>query len=236
VYDNVAQEPGFTTGWGFACLIRGLPKTVLFDTGADGEVLLSNLNRIGVAPSQIDAVVLSHPHRDHTGGLRALLTRNGNLTVYVLSSFPASLLRMARKHGARVVVVSGPRELVPGIHSTGPLGVRPKEQTLVVQSARGAVVVTGCAHPTIERVVREVRNRHGGPIALLLGGLHLLKADRARLDRVVAALQTAAVQQVAPSHCTGKAATERLHVEWGERFVPSGCGAHFSLPLRAQAR
>ena len=41
VYDNVAHERGFATGWGFACLVRGLPTTILFDTGADGRVLES---------------------------------------------------------------------------------------------------------------------------------------------------------------------------------------------------
>jgi 7,8-dihydropterin-6-yl-methyl-4-(beta-D-ribofuranosyl)aminobenzene 5'-phosphate synthase len=113
------------------------------------------------------------------------------------------------------------------------MGARPEEQALVLQSAEGAVVVTGCAHPGIEHIVREIHERNVDPIALLLGGLHLLQADRARLDRVVAALQAATVRSVAPSHCTGDTATTRLRVTWGKRFLPSGCGAHLSLPLDA---
>ncbi|MGD8863552.1 MAG: MBL fold metallo-hydrolase [Myxococcales bacterium] len=233
VYDNVPGAPGFVTGWGFSCLIRGLRETILFDTGADGETLLSNLRRLGVAPEDIDVVVLSHAHRDHTGGLRALLSRHGDKTLYLLSSFPESLKRMARSRGARVVTVEGPRQLVPGAHTTGPMGARPQEQALVLSAAAGPVVVTGCAHPGIERILARVTELHAGRVALLIGGLHLLRADAARLQRVIAALRAARVQRLAPSHCTGDAAIGRLKAALGERVVAGGCGVHFELPLSA---
>ena len=69
VFNNVPYKEGLETSWGFSCLIEGLDKTVLFDTGGNGDILLSNMQRLGLAPEAVDAVVLSHIHGDHTGGL-----------------------------------------------------------------------------------------------------------------------------------------------------------------------
>jgi metal-dependent hydrolase (beta-lactamase superfamily II) len=66
VFNNVPLREGLQTAWGFACLIEGLDKTVLFDTGSDGDILLSNLRRLGLDAKPIQAIVLSRNHWDHT--------------------------------------------------------------------------------------------------------------------------------------------------------------------------
>ena len=73
LYNNVPHAPDCRCQWGFACLVRGAEETILFDTGGDGRVLLANMQRLGVDPGEIDCVVLSHSHGDHTGGVRELL-------------------------------------------------------------------------------------------------------------------------------------------------------------------
>jgi 7,8-dihydropterin-6-yl-methyl-4-(beta-D-ribofuranosyl)aminobenzene 5'-phosphate synthase len=73
LYNNVPYTPDCRCQWGFACLIRGTEETILFDTGGDGRVLLANMERLGVDPGEVDCVVLSHSHGDHTGGVRELL-------------------------------------------------------------------------------------------------------------------------------------------------------------------
>jgi 7,8-dihydropterin-6-yl-methyl-4-(beta-D-ribofuranosyl)aminobenzene 5'-phosphate synthase len=88
VYNNVPHAPGLTTAWGFAAVIAPGADTVLFDTGGDGPTPLANLRRLGIDPDSIDAVVLSHIHGDHTGGLEDFLTRRPNVTVYMPRSFP----------------------------------------------------------------------------------------------------------------------------------------------------
>ena len=82
VFNNVPHKAGLESGWGFACLIESPEQTVLFDTGGDGGILLSNMQHMGLDPSSVDAVVLSHIHSDHTGGLEAFLVQNPNVTVY----------------------------------------------------------------------------------------------------------------------------------------------------------
>ena len=84
VYDNEVLRKGLKAGWGFSCLID---NDVLFDTGGDGVALLYNMEKLCINPSDIKAVVLSHGHGDHTGGLSDLLEENQNLSVYALASF-----------------------------------------------------------------------------------------------------------------------------------------------------
>jgi 7,8-dihydropterin-6-yl-methyl-4-(beta-D-ribofuranosyl)aminobenzene 5'-phosphate synthase len=67
VYDNNPGAPGIAPDWGFACLIKGTPQPILFDTGGDGTILLGNLGRLGIAAAEIGVIFLSHFHGDHTG-------------------------------------------------------------------------------------------------------------------------------------------------------------------------
>jgi len=67
---------------GEAILIETENKKILFDTGQTPEVLRYNMASLGLAPEEIDAVVLSHGHYDHTGGLPWLLKANSSLEIY----------------------------------------------------------------------------------------------------------------------------------------------------------
>ncbi|MFW5946801.1 MAG: MBL fold metallo-hydrolase, partial [Candidatus Natronoplasma sp.] len=71
LYDNEAKRP-LKSDWGFAAFIEGEEK-ILFDTGNDGDILESNMQKMDVDPSKIDKVVLSHEHHDHTGGLFSII-------------------------------------------------------------------------------------------------------------------------------------------------------------------
>jgi 7,8-dihydropterin-6-yl-methyl-4-(beta-D-ribofuranosyl)aminobenzene 5'-phosphate synthase len=68
--------------WGAAYIIDTPKKRILFDTGLTGRVLLHNLEALNVAVGSIDAIVLSHAHTDHSGGLEAILRKNGGIPFY----------------------------------------------------------------------------------------------------------------------------------------------------------
>jgi 7,8-dihydropterin-6-yl-methyl-4-(beta-D-ribofuranosyl)aminobenzene 5'-phosphate synthase len=170
VYDNQADE-GLKSGWGFSCLIEAQEK-LLFDTGDDGENLIYNLRQLNIQPESIAAVAISHNHWDHTGGLKEFLKLNNNAKVFHPKSF------------------SKPTEILPGVYSTGALGTFIKEQSLVINTQKGNIIVTGCAHPGLENIIEKAEQL--GTIYGVVGGFH----GFSRLEK----LQK--IELIAPCHCT----------------------------------
>lgn len=225
VFNNVAYRTGLVARWGFACLIESPGRTVLFDTGGDGAVLLGNMERLGLDAGEIDAVVLSHVHGDHTGGLRHLLERRPAATVYMPGSFPASFQREVKRMAAAAETVTGPGKLMDHLYSTGEMGRGVKEQALIVDTPAGLVVVTGCAHPNVADMAEQAGAQRGRTIHLLMGGFHLGGRSDAEIREIIRRLQALGVEKVAPSHCTGERATAMFREAWGEDFVEGGLGA-----------
>lgn len=71
--ENTAGIPYVLAEWGQSLLIQTDGKSLLYDTGPSG-VIIENAKRLNVDLSNIDAIVLSHGHYDHTGGLADVLT------------------------------------------------------------------------------------------------------------------------------------------------------------------
>ena len=220
VYDNETLDPNLVSAWGFACLVG---DDLLFDTGGDADRLLYNMAAMGIDPLKIKAVVLSHAHGDHTGGLGGLLNTGVRPTVYVLRSFPGQFKESVRAITA-LVEVGGPVEIRPGIHTTGAVGTHPVEQALAVETASGLIVVTGCAHPGVVTLVRQARESVGGEVALVMGGFHLGGVGRGQINRIIADFRDLGVRQVAPCHCTGDQATRAFAEAYGDDFIRVGVG------------
>lgn len=230
VYNNVPHAPGLTTAWGFAAVIETGTGTLLFDTGGDGPTLLDNMARLGIEPAAVDAIVLSHIHGDHTGGLDDFLAVHPDVTIYMPASFPAAFRRAAERRGARVEAVDGPRRLFANLYSTGELGDGTDEQALIIDTGSGLIVMTGCAHPGIVGIAEAARAYLKKDIQLLLGGFHLGGRSTAENRATVTALRDLKVRKVAPSHCTGDEAIALFRAAWGEDFVAGGCGAVIEVP------
>jgi len=236
VFDNYPHREGLVTSWGFSCLLRGAGKTVLFDTGGDGAILLNNMRRLGIDPREIDLVVLSHAHGDHTGGLGALLAFNPGVVVSLPAAFPVSFKEQVRDAGASVVEVNGPQELDEGVLSTGELGSGPIEQSLVLRTDQGLVLITGCAHPGIVNIAERTNEIHGGdPVRLALGGFHLRDENEEALRRVLSRLQALGLRRLGPSHCSGDLTREVCRRTLGEGYLELGVGAELS-PLGEHLR
>lgn len=224
VFDNLPGPPNLKTGWGFSCWITAGDKTILFDTGADGPTLLANLATLKLDPANLDMIVLSHAHSDHTGGFDALLPKAPNAAVVVPMSFPEGIKRRARNHGHEVIEVSGPRELSPGIWTTGELGEAIREQSLAIVGKQGVAVVTGCAHPGIARVVETAESVTQQGVLLAVGGFHMQRQVRSQVRDAIAELVDSGIRRVAPSHCTGDWAKQRLQEVFGDGYIANCVG------------
>ena len=136
--------------------------------------------------------------------------------------------------GANFQLIDKDTEISPGIHlvtlvseKTGTLELR--EVSLALETPEGMVVVVGCSHPGIDKIVADVVtiNPH---VHLIVGGLHLVVANDSDIEKTVTALHdTYKVEYVAPGHCTGEPAFEALKKSFGNHYLFAGLGA--TLPL-----
>jgi 7,8-dihydropterin-6-yl-methyl-4-(beta-D-ribofuranosyl)aminobenzene 5'-phosphate synthase len=225
VFNNVPYQAGLKTGWGFACLIEGLDKTVLFDTGGNGDILLTNMQQLGLDPKEVDLVVLSHSHGDHTGGLDAFLAHNPDVTVYMPESFPAAFQHEVKRLGAVVETVSKSQRLFDSVYTTGEMGRATREQALIVDTPQGLIVITGCAHPNVADMTERAKTYLGKNIYLLMGGFHLGGSSEAEIRTIIKRLKALGVKKVAPSHCTGDTAMRLFREAWTDDFIEGGLGA-----------
>ncbi len=224
VFDNYASNDALTTGWGFSCVVEARGKTILFDTGGDGNILLSNMDKLDIDPGEIDMVFLSHNHGDHTGGLAAFLARNSDVMVYIPNYFPDTMRELITSNGAKYVDILEPAEIAPGIHSTGEMKGRVNEQAMIVDTGEGLVLINGCAHPGIVDVINRTKEILDGKILLVMGGFHLKDMDDARLRAIIDAFRDAGIKSVAPSHCSGDRCRELFRKEYGESYIDNGLG------------
>ncbi|MBL7065785.1 MAG: MBL fold metallo-hydrolase [Anaerolineae bacterium] len=223
VYDNNEYAPTLRATWGFACWVEAGEATVLFDTGGDGPTLLGNMAKLSLDPLAIDAIVLSHIHGDHTGGLAGLLETGTRPTVCVPAAFPASFKADVRAR-ADLVEVTEPVEILPGVYTTGQMGSRTVEQALVVEAGAGWVVLTGCAHPGIVEMVHQAKEVAAGEVALAMGGFHLGGASRDQIEGIIAEFRRLGVRRVAPCHCTGDRARQIFAHAYGADCTLAGVG------------
>ncbi len=218
VFNNEVADSTLASSWGFACLIRGYGKTILFDTGGNGDTLLMNMRSMGLDPRSVQIVALSHEHEDHTDGLPAFLEANPQVEIFMPGAFPDKIKDTAAK-AAKVNLVRGPVEICGGVRSTGELGDKTIEQALCLRTPRGLIVLTGCAHPGVQKIVAAAKEQTGEEIYMVGGGFHLGEADPAEIERVVAGLKALGVKKIAPTHCTGDKAVAALRAAWGDSIV-----------------
>jgi 7,8-dihydropterin-6-yl-methyl-4-(beta-D-ribofuranosyl)aminobenzene 5'-phosphate synthase len=231
VYNNVPYDEDLTTSWGLSMFIQGLEDTILFDTGGDGSILLSNMEKLEINPQTIETVVLSHIHTDHIGGLATLLEENNRVTVYLPSSFPANITKSITDMAKEVVTVDKPQEICAQVWSTGELGTSIKEQSLIIATDKGLIIITGCAHPGIVNIVESAKEYLNQDVYLVAGGFHLMFYKESEVNEIIKELKSLGVKKISPSHCTGGRPIELFKAAWNENFIDLGCGAKINIPI-----
>lgn len=132
------------------------------------------------------------------------------------------------------VTVDAPLEVVPGVHLLSlvseTIGTKElRELSMAIETPQGMVVVAGCSHPGIERIIAEA-SKIDRRIHIVFGGFHLPAATDQEIARIAAALHdTFHVERIAPGHCTGEPAFYLFKRTWKDRYTYAGVGSVIGL-------
>lgn len=260
--DYYANREDLKTEPGVAYLIRADDTTILMDVGYNKKKehpspLLHNMEKLGINPGDIDVLYISHAHLDHLGGMKEQKERTfslshgkvhiGRVTVYA----PEQLSPSEFNQGPEVKVESAPAVIRPGIVSMGIIprylflmGMTREQNIAVNVRGKGIVLIIGCGHQTIERILERAKKLFSEPIYGVIGGLHFpVNGGRIKLgplnvqhlvgsdappwkgisvndvDAAIAALKEAnpSLVQLSP-HDSSDWSLERFRQAFGERF------------------
>jgi len=231
LYDNYLHKEGTKADWGFSCLIEGTEKTILFDTGTQPQILMHNVEVLGVDLKKVDQVVISHDHGDHTGGLTAVLEINPNVTVFFPVSFRPEFGRQVESLQAEARTVDKPIEICRAVYLTGEMGDEIKEQSMIIDTPKGLIIVTGCSHQGIVNILKRAREMRDKPIRLVFGGFHLGRKSEAEMQEIIAAFKSLKVEKCGATHCTGDAQIAMFKKAFGENYLPMGTGRVIEVPV-----
>ena len=163
---------------------------------------------------------------------------------------PRADKRSVQSRESNAIWTTRPSEIVPGVHVTGEIPrmtsfeevggpffldltcTQPDpladDQALYIESARGLVVLLGCGHAGVVNTLKYVSQITGRKrIHAVLGGMHLLRASRKRIEATGDALERFRVRVLAPGHCTGSAAVAYFWNRFPSRTVECATGSHF---------
>jgi 7,8-dihydropterin-6-yl-methyl-4-(beta-D-ribofuranosyl)aminobenzene 5'-phosphate synthase len=136
--------------------------------------------------------------------------------------------------GANFELVDNNTEIAPDIHLIALVSDKPgtlelRELSLAISTPAGIVIVVGCSHPGIDKIVAAA-STFNPRVRLIVGGFHLVTAGDSDIERMVTALHDQfKVDYIAPGHCTGEPAFTALRKAFSDRYLYAGVGTTLSL-------
>lgn len=116
------------------------------------------------------------------------------------------------------------RKICEGVHTSGVIEGWIKEQSLVLETEKGLVLMTGCAHPRVVNIINRVRDIFGKDIFMVLGGFHLAGFEKKEIREIIRNFRSSGIQKVGPAHCSGDEARTLFQEEYQEDFIKVGVG------------
>ena len=222
IFNNKTISENFIGGWGFSCLVD---NKIMFDTGESAEYLSKNMQMMGIDAALIEAIVLSHDHWDHTGGLAAILGKKGGVKVYGCPGFSPELKNKIILLNGNLVDTDKLYEInrnifvtgaIPGVYKGHPID----EQALIVRTVNGITIITGCAHPGIVNMVEIVKGWFTDDrIYTVLGGFHLQSKSHNEIVQIARRFTELNVNKAGPAHCSSDQAIDIFQEWYGENFI-----------------
>jgi 7,8-dihydropterin-6-yl-methyl-4-(beta-D-ribofuranosyl)aminobenzene 5'-phosphate synthase len=267
--ENTARGPGLLAEHGLSYWIECNGRHVLLDSGQSG-VLTGNAYTLGIRLDETGALILSHGHYDHTGGVAGVLRVGRSVAVYAHSEVFARKFTRNHEGSVREIGMPPPSEkairdarngfiatdqsttVFDRLVATGPIprltdfedtggdffldeactqrDLLVDDQSVFFNTAKGTVVLLGCAHSGVVNTLRFIRQLTGNrPIHTIIGGMHLIDAALHRIERTIEAFRQFGIEQFAPAHCTGMQATVALWNAFPGRCSTCPVGTRFEF-------
>lgn len=257
---------------GLSLLVEARGGRVLFDLGESGTVLRHNAAILQADLAAVDSVVFSHGHTDHTGGMEVVaglltgkpLVAHPDVFVERFSGRDRHSIGLSPERGRtigqamRLHLDAAPREVVPGVRTTGEITARPfpegrgkdhvvragdeyvpdpyrDDLSLVLTVRDGVVLVLGCAHAGVLSILAAVREQYNAPLLAVIGGTHLGAADRDTLRLVAREFEAIGSPKLLLNHCTGADSLFYLRYLMPDLVRPFGAGAQVEFSEEALA-
>jgi 7,8-dihydropterin-6-yl-methyl-4-(beta-D-ribofuranosyl)aminobenzene 5'-phosphate synthase len=178
--------------------------------------------------------------------------KTGNTHTYRNISMPHPRTELEAL-GARFVLNTAFTEIAPGMYLTGEVpretlfekndprlvilqegayvpDTIPDDQSLVLSTAQGLVVVLGCAHAGIINTLTHIANHlPGQSLHMVIGGTHLGYLDKQQVADTIAQFKSFSIERIGVSHCTGLAAACQLKQVFGDRFFFATAGSEIII-------
>lgn len=180
-----ASRPGLQTEAGVSYLIQTDRSTILFDVGfnrqkRDPSPLLHNMQALGIGVADFDTIVISHNHVDHVGGMKWTRHRTFSLGTEQLDLAGKRVFTPVPMTypGLAPVQAENPTVIAEGVATTGTIPRQlligwVEEQALVVNvTGKGLVLIVGCGHQTVPKLLSRTQAVFSEPIHGMVGGLH----------------------------------------------------------------
>jgi len=224
IYDNYSKMEDVKADWGFSVVITGLEKEILFDTGTKPDIFESNFRKTDLDPSKIDILVFSHEHGDHTGGVSSFVKMRTGIPVIFPHSFSTGFRQSMEKQGLKPLLVKDPAMICTHLYTSGQFDYSIPEQALVLDTEKGLVVLTGCAHPGIIDMLKDIKTKFNKNIYMVLGGFHLLNKTEKEMDAIIADMKSLGIVKCGATHCTGEKQIKMFRESFGENYFELGAG------------
>ena len=258
-------------------VVDGKASVCMFDYGLDPSGVINNAALLGLDLAKPNAFGLSHGHYDHFTGAVTIFKQNqgriaGGTPFYVGEEAfahrysvrpgnpePQDLGQLRREDiealGLKVVEISEPTEIIPGVYSTGKIArVTPYEKippTFLIDrdakresddfrgeqalflniKGKGLVVLSGCAHSGIVNAVKQAQKIAGTDrLHAVMGGFHLINAKPEIIQKTVADIKAMGPDHIVPAHCTGFEAIVLFSREMPDQFTINTAGTQYNFP------
>jgi 7,8-dihydropterin-6-yl-methyl-4-(beta-D-ribofuranosyl)aminobenzene 5'-phosphate synthase len=171
---------------GVSYMVKADENTILFDVGvnlteSDPSPLLQNMQQLGITLDEIDSIVISHNHVDHVGGQKWAKNKSFSLTARqidlgekrVYTPVPMTYPRL------NPIWAKDPTVIGKGVATTGTIsnqlffdGYTPEQALAVNVEGKGVVLIVGCGHQTLPKIMERTEALFEEPIYGVIGGLH----------------------------------------------------------------